>query len=420
MTAAIARIAALTAGVVLACAAPGAALQRNYRFDYSDYGFALPAGVWVSKTMAGPYDLYTLRRGRHAIVEFYVGNEPIDTAFVEHPEFVRTETINRMPARTIIYGYPNDTQSRETIIALGSSRWPKFVHAWYAYLPVRERLQADAIIASIGPMRAPLSEEQSNRFAQLDGPRRRSIMDLGKLEITFCGHATFKFKTPGGKFVMIDPFLDQNPATPAALKRHDRLDALFITHGHFDHIADAVRLAKDHGATCVCILETAAWLKTKGIEKSVAINKGGSTEVEGVRVTMTHAVHSCGIQDGDRIVYGGEAAGYVMTFENGVRIYHAGDTAAFSDMKIIGELYKPDLALLPIGDFYTMDPVQGAYAIRLLGVKNVIPMHYGTFPILTGTPERLRELTKDVAGLDIIDLRPGETLTGEMKRTIAV
>jgi len=245
-------------------------------------------------------------------------------------------------------------------------------------------------------------------------------MDLGNLEITFCGHATFKFKSPGGTFVMIDPFVDQNPSTPAALKRHDKLDVLFITHGHLDHIADAVKLAKEHGATCVCMVETGAWLAKKGVQKCVAINKGGSTEVEGLRVTMTHAVHSCGIQDGDQVVYGGEAAGYVVTFENGVKVYHAGDTAVFSDMKIIGELYKPDLALLPIGDYYTMDPMQGAYAIRLLGVKNVIPMHYGTFPVLTGTPERLRELTKDIADLNLIDLRPGETLTGAMKRAVAV
>jgi len=241
-------------------------------------------------------------------------------------------------------------------------------------------------------------------------------MNLGTLEITFCGHATFKFKTPGGKYVMIDPFLDQNPVTPSHLKKHARLDYLLVTHGHLDHIADTVALAKEHNATVVCIVETAGWLAKKGVEKTIGMNKGGTTQIDGISVTMTHAVHSCGIKDGDEIIYGGEAAGYVVTFENGTKVYHAGDTAAFSDMKIIGDLYKPDLALLPIGDFYTMDPVQGAYAIKLLGVKHVIPMHYGTFPVLTGTPEKLRELTKDVQGLEIVDLRPGETITGELKR----
>lgn len=245
-------------------------------------------------------------------------------------------------------------------------------------------------------------------------------MDLGKLELTFCGHATFAIKSPGGKHVIIDPWLDQNPSCPTKLKSPDKVDTLAITHPHFDHIADAVALAKKCDATCVAIFETVLWLSKKGVRKVMGINKGGTAEVDGIRYTMTHAEHSCGIQDGDQVVYGGEAAGYVITFENGVKIYHAGDTCVFGDMKIIGELYKPEVALLPIGDLYTMDPAQGAYAIRLLGTKVVVPMHYGTFPALTGTPEKLRELTKDIAGLQIIDLHPGETLTGELKRLVAV
>jgi L-ascorbate metabolism protein UlaG (beta-lactamase superfamily) len=245
-------------------------------------------------------------------------------------------------------------------------------------------------------------------------------MNLGDLEITFCGHATFSFKTPSGKHIMVDPWLEQNPACPPRLKNPAKLDVLAVTHGHFDHIGDVVGLAKKHGAMCVGIYETMAWLDKKGVAKTTSFNKGGTVEVEGVKFTMTHAEHSCGISDGEQIIYGGEAAGYVLTFENGIKVYHAGDTCVHSDMKIIGELYKPDIALLPIGDHYTMDPLQAAYAIRLLGIKVVVPMHYATFPALTGTPGRLRELTKDVAGLQIIDLKPGETLAGELKRVALV
>jgi L-ascorbate metabolism protein UlaG (beta-lactamase superfamily) len=247
-----------------------------------------------------------------------------------------------------------------------------------------------------------------------------AIMNLGALEITFCGHATFAIKTPSGKHVIIDPWLEQNPACPPRLKNPAKVDTVLITHPHFDHIGDAVSVAKKHDAHCIAIFETVLWLGKKGVGKLTGMNKGGTIEHDGMKITMVHAAHSCGIQDGDHVIYGGEACGYVITFENGIKVYHAGDTCVHSDMKIIGELYSPDIALLPIGDLYTMDPVQGAYAIRLLGVKVVVPMHYGTFPVLTGTPEKLRELTKDIAGLQIIDLRPGETLTGELKRLALV
>jgi len=244
--------------------------------------------------------------------------------------------------------------------------------------------------------------------------------DLGTLEITFCGHATFAIKTPAGKHIIVDPFLSGNPACPDHLRQPKNLDAIFLTHGHGDHLGDTVALAKQFDATCATMIELGAYLGKNGVKNVVAFNKGGSTDVAGVRLTMTQAVHSSGVSDGDAIVYGGEAAGFVMRFENGVKVYHAGDTCVFSDMKLIGEIYKPDVAMLPIGDLYTMGPEEGAYAIRLLGVKTVIPMHYATFPVLTGTPEKLRELTKDIAGLEIIDVKPGETLTGQMKRLTAV
>ncbi|HXN08269.1 MAG TPA: metal-dependent hydrolase [Candidatus Acidoferrales bacterium] len=243
-------------------------------------------------------------------------------------------------------------------------------------------------------------------------------MNLGANEITFCGQATFAIKTQSGKHWIIDPWLDENPVCPTRLKNPAKVDTLLITHAHFDHIGDALRLAGKHDLTALGINETVNWLHKKGVKKIVSFNKGGTIEHEGLKVTMTHAVHSCGIADGEEIIYGGEACGYVITLENGVRIYHAGDTMVFGDMKIIGELFKPDIALLPIGGHYTMDPLQGAHAIRLLGTKVVVPMHYGTFPVLTGTPEQLRDLTKEISGLQIIDLRPGETLTGELQRLV--
>lgn len=230
--------------------------------------------------------------------------------------------------------------------------------------------------------------------------------------ITWYGHATFLFETPGGKRIMIDPWVQGNPACPDDLKKVENLDVMLITHGHFDHIADAVQVAKDaKPGSIVGIFEICAWLGKKGIEDCTGMNKGGTVEVQGIKVTMLHADHSCGIQDDDgSIIYGGEAVGYLLELENGFKIYHAGDTAIFGDMRLYGELFQPDLAILPIGDHFTMDPRQAAYACEMLGVKTVIPSHYGTFPLLKGTPDMLREqLSQRGYQCEVIELKPGET-----------
>jgi len=193
----------------------------------------------------------------------------------------------------------------------------------------------------------------------------------------------------------MDPWTEGNPSYPKDYVI-DRVDTICITHGHFDHIHDAVPLAQRFSPEVVAIYETCNWLETKGVKNLRPMNKGGSQQVGSVTVTMTHAVHSCGILDEGKIIYGGEASGFVLRVDSGPALYFAGDTNVFSDMQLIEQLYHPKLAVLPIGDLFTMSPHEAALACRLLKSELVVPMHFGTFPALTGRPEKLAELVADL------------------------
>ncbi len=241
-------------------------------------------------------------------------------------------------------------------------------------------------------------------------------MPLGQTSITYLGHATLLLKTPTGKRILIDPFLVGNPSCPdewRSLESLPPLDLILLTHIHEDHCADIVAVANfSPNAPIVAIVEACVWLSGKGLSNRLAyMNKGGTQVVEGIRITMTHADHTSSFVEADgRVVYGGEPAGYVLTMEDGYTIYLSGDTALFGDMALIGELYQPQLAILPIGDHFTMGPREAAYAVKLTRASAVLPVHYATFPLLTGTPEALAEHLQG-SGVTIHPLKPGESLS---------
>ncbi|MGH7725664.1 MAG: metal-dependent hydrolase [Candidatus Eiseniibacteriota bacterium] len=235
-------------------------------------------------------------------------------------------------------------------------------------------------------------------------------MTIGKdFELTWLGHAAFHLKTPGGKHVLFDPWID-NPKCPDRWKSFERVDMLLLTHGHADHAGSAPDLVRKHQPEIPGMFEICLWLENEGAKNIRPMNKGGSQTVAGLEVQMVHADHSSGINGSKGVLVGGEACGFVVTLENGFRIYHAGDTNVFGDMRLIGELYAPDVACLPIGGLFTMGPREAAKAIELLGPRWVVPMHYGTFPPLTGTPDELRRHLTAGTKTEIVALEPGQTL----------
>jgi L-ascorbate metabolism protein UlaG (beta-lactamase superfamily) len=213
--------------------------------------------------------------------------------------------------------------------------------------------------------------------------------------LTWLGHASFRIDTPGGKRIYVDPFLTGNPNCPESEQTVERADIVALTHGHGDHVGDTGTIAEQHGAVVVAQYELKNWLGTQGVPVGdwPGLGKGGTQEIDGIRFTLTNAFHSSSAEDGS---YLGEPCGLVIELENGFTIYFSGDTCVFGDMQLIARLYEPDLAVLPVGGWFTMDPKEAALALELLGVKRCVPSHYGTFPLLTRTPDQLRELAPGV------------------------
>jgi L-ascorbate metabolism protein UlaG (beta-lactamase superfamily) len=225
--------------------------------------------------------------------------------------------------------------------------------------------------------------------------------------LTWLGHAAFRLESDRGKRIYVDPFLSGNPKTPEAEKEPERVDVIALTHGHSDHVGDAVKLSERFpDAQVVAIVELKGWLGRHGADlagQPPGINKGGSQEVDGIRFTLVNAFHSSSDDDG---AYLGEPCGLVVRLEDGKTVYFAGDTCVFGDMQLIARLYRPDVAVLPIGDHFTMGPEEAALALELLGNPRCVPCHFGTFPLFTGTPERLAELTSAT----VERIEPGDTV----------
>tara|TARA_R110002050_G_scaffold150634_1_gene277508 strand:- start:16870 stop:17574 length:705 start_codon:yes stop_codon:yes gene_type:complete len=216
------------------------------------------------------------------------------------------------------------------------------------------------------------------------------------------GHSAFKFISPDGNIIYVDPFLKGNPSTPAHLKEVEKADFILLTHGHEDHVGDTLEIAKNTGCKVVGIVELLAVLRKHGLDESqcVEMNKGGTVNFDDFSVTMVSANHSSSFKG----EYTGEPAGLILSFESDLCIYHMGDTNIFSDLSLYGELYEPHVVLAPIGDLYTMGAEEAAYAVEMLDPELAIPMHYGTMPALVGDPNEFKEVLEEIS--DAIALIP--------------
>jgi L-ascorbate metabolism protein UlaG (beta-lactamase superfamily) len=246
----------------------------------------------------------------------------------------------------------------------------------------------------------------------------------GKVQVIWLGQSAFKIISPGGKVLVTDPWLKPNPLTPAEYKQLDKfgkIDVLLVSHGHADHFADAAELAKLYETPIIAPGGLNQTLTTLGVLPAKLLprmNKGGTVmPAAGIKVTAVHAEHSSELvwrnpaTSKDETHFGGEPVGWIIELENGFRIYHAGDTAVFGDMRLIGERYKPDLALVPIGGHFTMDPTDAAWAVtQLIKPRVVIPMHYGVNPLAKGTSKEFVEAIGTGATIKVIVAVPGQAV----------
>lgn len=226
--------------------------------------------------------------------------------------------------------------------------------------------------------------------------------------VTWLGHSTVLVQTAKGTNLLIDPFIAHNPKYPADFELPAKIHYILLTHGHGDHISDAVPVALKHDSTVVAIYELAAFVAGKGVANTIGMNLGGTVQLEEVAVTMVEAKHSAGAEDEQGTHYVGVAAGFVLSLGDGPVLYHAGDTAVFSDMKLIADLYHPSVAMLPIGGHFTMGPKEAAFAAKLLAPKVILPLHFGTFSPLKGTPEELAALVD--SSIHVARVSPGEAI----------
>lgn len=231
-------------------------------------------------------------------------------------------------------------------------------------------------------------------------------MSSTQTRITWLGHATVLVQTARGTNLLIDPFIAHNPKYPQNFVLPSKIDCVLLTHGHGDHISDAVPVAQKHGSRVAAIYELADYVASKGVTETIGFNLGGTVDLGGVAVTMVDAKHSAAAADEKGSHYVGVATGFVLAVDGGPVLYHAGDTCVFGDMQLIHELYAPQVAMLPIGGHYTMGPKEAAVACRLLAPKTVLPIHWGTFPPLTGTPAALAALVEP--GVKVVRWQPGE------------
>lgn len=225
-------------------------------------------------------------------------------------------------------------------------------------------------------------------------------------KLTYAGHSAV-FVEAGGYTIAIDPWLQTNPRCPTALQNPTKLDLIVLSHGHSDHAGDAPRLMRETDSILAATFELANLLIKEGVPESRVqfMNKGGAIDFHGLKIALTHAFHSSTYDTADGPMYAGEACGVVIS--NGRHsLYHAGDTALFSDMELIGEMYHPHVALLPIGDRFTMGPAQAARAARMLECKIAIPIHYKTFDALTGTVDEFRRECGRF-DIEVLELEPG-------------